>query len=340
MGQTNPIVDALRETNMRNLNRSAMAFFLVIAFLTLGRPATTEAKKIYIGISNPDMSFLSGGVAQFEGYFKDEGLDVELVQMNANVSVAALAAGNIDYNLILQSVVTANLRGLPLKVIGILIERPNHAVVVHPSIQKFGDLKGKKIAISSFGSLVDILARLTAAHFNLDPRTDLQLVAAGSSSARVAQLQAGVVQAAFVTPPGNLRAEAVGFKTLLSVGDLFPFPVNGVGIREQKLKNDRDEVKKVLRALLRANQYILDNPKGSVKILSAWGRSKPEAAEEAYQATAKNYSRNLLVSKPTLEKVLESTRWNIETRKNVAVEDVFDFSIVREILKEMGKTPG
>ena len=132
----------------------------------------------------------------------------------------------------------------------------------------------------------------------------------------------------------------MGFKTLLSVGDLFPFPVNGVGIREQKLKNDRDEVKKVLRALLRANQYILDNPKGSVKILSAWGRSKPEAAEEAYQATAKNYSRNLLVSKPTLEKVLESTRWNIETRKNVAVEDVFDFSIVREILKEMGKTPG
>jgi len=133
---------------MRNLNHSAMAFFLVIAFLTLGRPATTEAKKIYIGISNPDMSFLSGGVAQFEGYFKDEGLDVELVQMNANVSVAALAAGNIDYNLILQSVVTANLRGLPLKVIGILIERPNHAVVVHLSIQKFGDLKGKKIAIS------------------------------------------------------------------------------------------------------------------------------------------------------------------------------------------------
>ena len=85
--------------------------------------------------------------------------------------MAALAAGNIDYNLILQSVVTANLRGLPLKVAGILIERPNHVVVVHPSIQKFADLKGKKIAISSFGSLVDILARLTSEHFKLDPRS-------------------------------------------------------------------------------------------------------------------------------------------------------------------------
>jgi NitT/TauT family transport system substrate-binding protein len=285
------------------------------------------------------MSFLSGGVAQFQGYFKDEGLDVEVLQMNANVSIAALAAGNIDYNLILQSIVTANLRGLPLKVTGILIERPNHVVVAHPSIQKFADLKGKKIAISSYGSLVDILARLTAAHFKLDPKSDVQYVAAGSSSARLTQLQTGVAQAAFLTPPGNLRAEAAGFKSLLNVRDLFAFPVNGIGVHEQKLKNDRDEVKKITRALLRANRFILDNPKGAIKILAAWGRSKPEVAEEAYQYNAKNYSRNLLVSRPTLENVIESTRWNVETKRNVAVDEVFDFTLVREILKEMGESP-
>jgi NitT/TauT family transport system substrate-binding protein len=298
-----------------------------------------EAKTIYIGVSNPDMSFLSGGVAQFQGYFKEEGLDVEVLQMNANVSIAALAAGNIDYNLILQSIVTANLRGLPLKVTGILIERPNHVVVAHPSIQKFADLKGKKIAISSYGSLVDILARLTAAHFKLDPKSDVQYLAAGSSSARLTQLQTGVAQAAFLTPPGNLRAEAAGFKSLLNIRDLFAFPVNGIGVHEQKLKNDRDEVKKITRALLRANRFILDNPKGAIKILAAWGRSKPEVAEEAYQYNAKNYSRNLLVSRPTLENVIESTRWNVETKRNVAVDEVFDFSLVREILKEMGESP-
>jgi NitT/TauT family transport system substrate-binding protein len=318
---------------------TSMAGALLLTFASAALPSQRiEAKTIYIGVSNPDMSFLSGGVAKFQGFFKDEGLDVEVLQMNANVSVAALAAGNIDYNLILQSVVTANLRGLPLKVGGILIERPNHAVVVHPSIQTFADLKGKRIAISSFGSLVDILARLTSAHFKLDPKSDVQFVAAGSSSARVAQLQAGVVQAAFVTPPGNLRAEAAGFKTLLNVGELFAFPVNGIGVHEQKLKNDRDEVKKVTRALLRANRFILDNPKGAIKILAAWGRSKLEVAEEAYNFNVKNYSRNLLVPRSTLENVIESTRWNVETKKNVVVEDVFDLSLVREILKEMGET--
>ena len=307
--------------------------FLALAFHSV------EAKTIYVAVSNPDMSFLSGGVAKFQGYFKDEGLDVEVLQMNANVSVAALAAGNVDYNLILQSVVTANLRGLPLKVAGILIERPNHVVVTHPSIQKFADLKNKKIAISSFGSLVDILARLTSAHFQLDPRKDVEFIAAGSSSARVSQLQAGLVQAAFVTPPGNLRAEANGAKTLLRVRDLFPFPVNGIGVSEQKLKTNRDEVKKIVRALLRANRYIINNPKGAVKILSAWGRTKPEVAEDAYNDNAKNYSRNLLVPRATLENVIESTRWNVETKKNVSVDDIFDFSLVREILKEMGESP-
>jgi NitT/TauT family transport system substrate-binding protein len=318
---------------MKIFSRIALLVLFVFSFAT----PDVHAKKIYIAISNPDMSFLSGGVAQYEGYFKDEGLDVELVQITANVSVAALAAGNIDYNLILQSIVTGNLRGLPMKVAAILIERPNHVFVVHPSIQKFADLKGKKAAISSYGSLTDILARLTAAHYGLDPKSDIGFTAAGSSSGRLAQLQSGVVQAALVTPPGDSIGEKMGFKRLLEVGTLFPFPVNGVGLHENKLKNERDEVKKVLRALYRANQFILDNPKGAMKDLAAWGRSTPAAAEEAYKANGKNYSRNLIVPRATLEKVLESTRWNVETKKNVGVDDVFDFGVMREVLKEMGK---
>jgi hypothetical protein len=62
-------------------------------------------------------------------------------------------------------------------------------------------------------------------------------------------------------------------------------------------------------------------------------------AAEAYQFNAKNYSRNLLVSRDTLENVIESTRWNVETKKKISVDDVFDLSLVREILKEMGEMP-
>lgn len=314
-------------------------FPLLLAF-ALGPLKAAEAQKITVAVSNPDMSFLSGGVAKYKGFFKEEGLDAELVQITANVSIAALAAGNVDYNLILQSVVTGNLRGLPIKVVGILIERPNHVIVVNPKVKTFADLRGRKIAVSSFGSLTDILARLTAEHFKLNPKQDVQFVAAGSGSGRIAQLDSGYVDAAVVTPPSDLIAESRGFKSLVRTGDILVFPVNGVGVSEQKLKNNRTEVKRVLRALLKANRFILDDRKGSIDILQQWGRSSLATAEQAYTATAANYSRSLLVSKEALEKVIESTRLNLDVKKDVSLGDVFDFSIVREILNEMGESAG
>lgn len=309
--------------------QSALGFFIA---------GTAQAQKITIAISNPDMSFLSGGVAKLKGFFREEGLDAELVQMRANVSIAALAAGNIDYNLILQSIVTGNLRGLPIKVVGVLIERPNHVAVVNPKITRYSDLKGKKIAISSFGSLTDILARLTTEHFKLDPNKDVQFVAAGSSSGRIAQLESGLVDACFVSPPADIKAEALGFKTLVKTRDVLVFPVNGVGVHGQKLKDNRAEVKKVLRALLKANRYILDDRKGAIEVLAKWGRTKESDAAEAYDATAANFSRNLMVPNQILEKVIQSTKLNVKLDRDVALDDVFDFSIVREILKEAGES--
>ncbi|HET7005288.1 MAG TPA: ABC transporter substrate-binding protein [Candidatus Binatia bacterium] len=298
------------------------------------------AQKINIAVSNPDMSFLSGGVAKFKGYFKEEGLDAELVQITANVSIAALASGNVDYNLILQSVVTGNLRGLPIKVAGILIERPNHVFVANPKLTRFIDLKGRKIAISSFGSATDILARLTVEHFKLNPQKDVQFIAAGSSSGRLAQLESGLVDAAVVSPPSDQLAEARGFKSLVRTRDVLLFPVNGVGLHEQKLRNSRAEVKRVLRALLRANRFILDDRKGAIDILQKWSRTPANVAEQAYAATASNFTRNLLAPRDALEKVIDSTKLNIDLKRDVALGEVFDFSLVREILKEMGETPG
>ena len=312
-------------------------FCLLIALIV---PTPALAQKINIAVSNPDMSFLSGGVAKFKGFFKEEGLDAELVQITANVSIAALASGNIDYNLILQSVVTGNLRGLPIKVAGILIERPNHVFVASPKLARFTDLKGRKIAISSFGSATDILARLTVEHFKLNPQKDVQFIAAGSSSGRLAQLESGLVDAVVVSPPSDQVAEARGFKTLVRTRDVLLFPVNGVGLHEQKLRNNRPEVKRVLRALLKANRFILDERKGAIDILQKWSRTPANVAEQAYAATASNFTRNLLAPRDALEKVIDSTKLNIDLKRDVALGEVFDFSLVREILKELGETPG
>ena len=328
---------AVRDNAIRRI-KQIFGFILLVNGAVDFTPA--QAQKISIAVSNPDMSFLSGGVAKFKGFFKEEGLDAELVQITANVSIAALAGGNVDYNLILQSVVTGNLRGLPIKVAGILIERPNHVVVVNPKIVRFADLKGKKIAISSFGSVTDILARLTVEHFKLNPNKDVQFVAAGSGSGRLAQLESGLVDAALVSPPSDQVAESRGFKSLLRTRDIMIFPVNGLGLHEQKLKNHRGEVKRVLRGLLKANRFILDDRKGAVDILQKWSRTPLSVAEQGYASSAANFTRNLLAPRDALEKVIQSTKLNIDLKREVSPDEVFDFSLVREILKEMGESPG
>ena len=96
-------------------------------------------------------------------------------------------------------------------------------------------------------------------------------------------------------------------------------------------------MKRVLRALLKANRFILDDKKGAVDILQRWGRTSLAVAEQGYLSSAANYSRNLLAPRDALEKVIQSTKLNIDLKREVALGDVFDFSLVREILKEMGE---
>jgi ABC-type nitrate/sulfonate/bicarbonate transport system substrate-binding protein len=152
-------------------------------------------------------------------------------------------------------------------------------------------------------------------------------------------LESGLVDAAVVAPPSDALAEARGFKSLVRTRDILLFPVNGVGLHEQKLRNNRGEVKRVLRALLKANRFILDDKKGAIDILQRWGRTSLAVAEQGYLSSAANYSRNLLAPRDALEKVIQSTKLNIDLKRDVPLDDVFDLSIVREILREMGETP-
>jgi ABC-type nitrate/sulfonate/bicarbonate transport system substrate-binding protein len=98
-------------------------------------------------------------------------------------------------------------------------------------------------------------------------------------------------------------------------------------------------VKRVLRALLKANRFILEDKKGAVDILQRWGRTSLAVAEQGYLSSSANFSRSLLAPRDALEKVIHSTKLNIDLKREVSLDEVFDLSIVREILREMGETP-
>ena len=88
-----------------------LAFLLLIGVPGVA-PDVNAADKIRISVTNFNMSFLPSGLAVRRGFFKEEGLEAEVIRMNANVAITALASGDTDYTMIFGSVVRAAMRGL------------------------------------------------------------------------------------------------------------------------------------------------------------------------------------------------------------------------------------
>ena len=113
--------------------RMKLRIVAVILFLSLCRLANA-ADKVRVSVTNYNMSYLAAGVAAKKGIFKEEGLDVEIIRMNANVAMSALIAGECDYTMIFASVIRAAMRGIPLKVIAVLIDSPPYAFIAKPEL--------------------------------------------------------------------------------------------------------------------------------------------------------------------------------------------------------------
>ena len=132
------------------------------------------ADRVRIGVSNYNLSNLTVGVAQTRDFFRQEGIDAEIVRMNPNVATMALVSGDVDYTTLIGSVIGANLKGAKLKMIACSQDRTPLALVGQPELKSVKDLKGKTIAVGSYGSTPDIVARMVVKHFGLDLRRILR----------------------------------------------------------------------------------------------------------------------------------------------------------------------
>jgi NitT/TauT family transport system substrate-binding protein len=295
-----------------------------------------SADRVRIGVSNYNISNLTVGVAQTRDFFKQEGIDAEIVRMNPNVATMALVSGDVDYTTLIGSVIGANLKGAKLKMIACSQDRTPLAFVAKPEIKSVKDLKGKIIAVGSYGSTPDIVARMVVKHFGLDPESDIKVLALGSDGARLAALKEGVVDAIIVAPPVDFEGQKMGFNILNRAGDIFRFPYNGLGTSVKKISENPDEVKRVLRALIQANRYIRQNKEGTVQVLVNWAKTKPEFAAAAYDSTARVFSLDGTIPEDGLRIVIDNFRKSMNISRQVPLTEVSDSTLLLEVQRELG----
>jgi NitT/TauT family transport system substrate-binding protein len=315
----------------------AKILFGLLITIFLSSVDALAAEKIRISVSGGyNMIFLSAGVAQHRGFFKDEGLDADIIVMGATPSIAALTNGDIDFTLLTGTVIRAAIRGLPVRLVAGLMTSSPHVLLARPEIKSVKELGGKKVGLAGFGDATQVLARIILARNGVDPDKEVQFVPLGPDSGRFAGLQQKLADAVITSPPWDFEGKKSGYNVLARAYEYLNYPLSGVGVNATSIQQNRDQVKRTTTALIKASRFIRDNREEAVKIFMAWGKAKPEHAFASYDATVKVISHDGGIPEDGLKFLIEQAKRDAKITREIALSEVADFGILREIQKELG----
>ncbi|HEY7715902.1 MAG TPA: ABC transporter substrate-binding protein [Candidatus Binatia bacterium] len=311
-----------------------LAYLLVLAIARQASPAAVDARKVTLSYSAVSMTWFPVKVAVEKGFYRVEGLDPQLIQMNGNVATVALANGHIDFSLNISPVLNGAMQGLGTKLVAALNTRPLFALVVRPEIRSASDLKGKVLAVSSFGNTQAILTEKHLQHLGLK-KGEYQLLAMGATPARIAALERNIAQGSLMPLPTNVQLENRGYRLLGNTAEFVINPIAGLGVQEGRIKKDPDLIKRVLRATLRSLQLLQSNPSETVPILMNWTGATEKDALRSLELAKPGFSKNGTLTDEDL-----SIEWGFlqqQTKKaNVPVSIAHDMSLLREVQREAG----
>jgi NitT/TauT family transport system substrate-binding protein len=237
--------------------------------------------RIVVGVSTVNVAFLPIYLTQDKKFFKDEGLDVLVVMFNAGATnLQAIIGGDVQIMAGgVPETVLARASGIDIKNFWAISNVMPFQIYGSPSMKSLKDGKGKKFAISRFGSLSEFLTRSALRHSGVDPK-DVTMLQIGATPARFTTLATGIVDATILWFPVTERAKAVGMNKLFDLKDLYPNWTNvGFIARETWLAKEKDQAVKFLRAYQRGVKYTRENREDGIRTLRKYvGLDATEAA--------------------------------------------------------------
>jgi len=320
-----------------------LAFFFASALVN---PSAVQAqsglKKVRMGSSSTNVSFLAIYTALHRGFFKDEGIDLEIVFMPANLASAAVLNGDLDYNGAVTGTIGAAVRGQPMKVLLFTVAKPLLFLMSKKDIKDIKQLKGKKIAGSSPGGSATLLANQALKQIGLEPGKDVSVLQmSGNAASRYAVLESGIVDASLLSVPENIIAQEKGYHELLFLGDIVEFPQNGFGTSEKRIRENPDEVYRMVRATLRGLQFVWEknNQEAVTNILmKQWKVNDRKMAAEMARQVNRVLTKDAYVKPESVQVLIDLARDSAKVTKPVSVADVVDYTFLDKARKELGLT--
>ena len=308
----------------------SLFFYLIPAF------SAHAQEKIRVTYANNSLSFLAAFIAKDRGFYAKNGLSTELVQARPAVNIAALVSGDADYAEVFGSAIRSAARGAPVRAFSTSIKAPFFSLIAQPAIKSFKDLKGRVIGVTSLGGTNQISGRLMLQHFGVDPDRDVKFLAIGEEKFVVEAFKLKRVDAILVAPPFSILMKREGFPALANAADVVSIPLAGLSATLEKIKQNRSQVKRVLKSEVEALKYLREDAAGSTEIIRRRFAMDDAMARESYAVVVHAFSKDGRVDQAGVENLLEIER-KAGLPGKVTVADVADISIAEEVLKEWGK---
>jgi len=313
--------------------RRAVLFAVVYAFL-LVRPdsiyALDNLRVATASMTSPSVFYLL--MAQKEGFFKDEGLNVEIINMRGEIAAKISVAGEIDFFTQALSGLTAAVRGLPLKILMVVDEKPAWDFVAQPQIKSFAQLKGGAVGILSFEGSVALATREMLRRNHLDPAKDVQLLVMGGNDMRYMSLKGKAIQATLLDSANSYRAQKEGFNKLASAGDYVAQYLNGgLCTPVDRIRQAPEKIVRFISAGFKGYLFFRTRREASIAYMMDFLKTKDrDAAASIYDSSVKTISRDGSADDKVLEGVIEDVKRSTGVKKEFRPADFFDFSFLRK----------
>ena len=313
----------------------------LVAFLSLffSWPAVAQEKleRVTLAVPVHALSQLPSYVGARFGLFREERLDVQIVQMRTALVGPALISRELDFGTAADTMLRAATTGLPVKVIAFGGIQAALSLNVRPEIKSVADLKGKLISVSSKGSTTDIVAREIVRHSGLNPDKDIITMPLGTQTNQLAALRANAVQAALFTPPYDAIAEREGFKVIAWAADVVKDQLQaGLVTSDDKIRANPDQVRRMVRGFVKSLIYLRREKGRVVSLISKEWNIEPDIAERSYQSMVRTLSPSGSATMEAVRKVIEQTLATTKQQKEVPLSQVVQLTFLTEAHKELG----
>lgn len=309
---------------------------LLLVSQTQGAAPNKRVRILYADFSERMGLFF---VAKDQKFFEEQGLDMDLVQVNTGpVAVAAMAANEAEFYTVSAtgSALGAISSGLDLVWVAGMINKLDGYFYVQPKIQKPEDLKGKTLGVQSIGGGIWMFIMMTLDHWGLSPEKDkIQMRVMGDQSVLAQALSAGLIDGSVWGFAYNSNLQKSGSRLLADLTALnIPYQGTGLVARRGIIAKEPDVVEKTLRGFARANAFVRDknNQAAVVRSVRKWLRLSPnDNADELYERMRNLYDRRIAPTREGMQNALRVLGKADAKYAKLKVDELIDDRIARKL---------